>query len=65
MKPKAPSPFLLNWDRIWFLFNAWYENKSESSHCKSCGNKKHEEPEWDDQADKIERLVMRELKGKI
>ena len=55
----------INWEKIWEDFETWMVKKEEANkRCSSCHHKSYDHPEWEEQQDKIKRLVniqVREL----
>lgn len=48
----------IDWTKMWNDFDDWIDNeRSKTSKCKTCDNINHVEPDWEEQQDKIERLV--------
>ena len=53
----------LDWKDIWDSFNDWFQ-EDRSVICKHCDNRERNDPDWDEQAKAIQRIVNAKLKNR-
>ena len=53
--------FEIDWPWLWIHFNEWIQREEERHRCKKCG-RHGGEPEWDEQQDKIMKLVEAQIR---
>ena len=47
---------------MWGDFDSWMEKRERPTTCKECDHKTFNEPEWDEQQVKIQRLINAEVR---
>lgn len=52
----------IDWKKLWHDYNIWWEKQCQPKTCRSCKKKDFNEPEWDEQQNKIARLVNAQVR---
>jgi hypothetical protein len=48
---------LIDWDKVWEIFNEWF-TQNDGKTCDKCWHRKINSPDWEDQKFKIEAIVQ-------
>ena len=54
------------WQKLWEEFDDWFQEAEKPHRCSKCGQRTREPPDWEDQKQKIAKLVAKmQKKGAI
>lgn len=52
----------IDWKKIWDKYNDWFEDLDRRQKCNTCGHTARNDPEWEDQQEKIKQLIDEQVR---